>query len=97
MSAASKILRDERSLVIREIVDDQWQASEGHRNSAQIASPVVLCSRKCLSWRYHEKMSCGSVSLTAFSCVNAGEPQPGVTLPKWKMSLGPGGVTAHVL
>lgn len=34
--------------MVREVVDDQWQASEGHRNGPRLASPVDLCSRKCL-------------------------------------------------
>lgn len=95
MSTLSKILRDKRSLV-REAVDDQWQASEGHGNGPQIASPV-LCSRKCLCWRHHGKMNCDSVSLTTFSYVIAEEPQPGVTLPKWEIRLWFEGVTAPVL
>lgn len=96
MSAVSKILRGETSLVVREVVDDQWQASEGHRNGPQIASPADLCSRKCLSWRHHGKVNCDSISLTAFSSVNTEEPQPGVTLPKREISLGLAGVTAPV-
>lgn len=96
MSTLSKIMRHKRSLVIREVVDGQWQASEGHRNDAQIASPA-LCSRKCLSWRHHGKMNCDSVFLTAFSYVTGEEPQPGVILPKWEISIGLGGVSAPVL
>lgn len=96
MSTLSKILRDKILLAVREAVDDQWQASEGHRSGSQISSSV-MCRRKCISWRYHGKMDCDNVSLTAFSYVTVEEPQPGVTLPKWEISLGLGGITAPVL
>lgn len=96
-------------MVVREVVDGHWQASEGCRNGLQTAFPAVLCSRKYLSWRYDGKMTCDSVSLlyctkvsyisqTAFCYVSAEEPQPAVTLPNgWEISLGLGRVTAPVL